>query len=144
MLSGQPAVHVRERCVIENPRRGIAHFFHREADAAAIFVGALAALHVGGLADARHGGQRPFEDADDLTERDFVGFAAEEVAPALAFLAVDEAVALELEQDRLEEFLGDGVAARQVRHEDGTATLFAREGEKRLEAVFGLPRQHGS
>ena len=72
------------------------------------------------------------------------GLRRQEIAAALALLALHDAVALELEQDRLEEFLGDGVAARQVRHEDGTAALFAREDEERLQAVFGLPRQHGS
>src|SRR5258708_10930950 len=47
-------VHVRERRVIENLGRRVAHCLHRQADAAGLLIDALGTFHIGHLAYAGH------------------------------------------------------------------------------------------
>src|SRR5438034_11162476 len=84
-------------------RRGVADFLHGQPNPAGFLVKALVAWAVCRLTDAGRQGQRPFEDPNDLTHRDIAWLAAESVPAPSPLLAVDETVALQIEQDRLEE-----------------------------------------
>ena len=55
---------------------------------------------------------------------------------------MDEAAAIQVEENRFEELLRDGLLRGDVGDEDGTAPVLLREDQQRLEAVFGFPRQH--
>src|SRR5687767_10948218 len=82
----------------------IPDFLHCEPNSACFLVHALLAAPVGRLTDTRSQGQWPFENADNLTHRDVAWLAAEDVAAAAPLLAVHEAMAFQVQQDRLEEF----------------------------------------
>src|SRR4029077_12977087 len=111
---------------------------------AGLLVNALFAAPVGGLADARRQRERTFEHADNLADGDVGGFPPEQIAPALPLLAVQQAVALELEQDGLEEFLRKLLPFGQFRDEHGAVIGLLGEQQHRLDAVLRLPRQHSS
>src|SRR5512134_828634 len=92
-------VHVRERFVIENSCRRITYLLHRNPHAARLLIDTLVTLHVRRLTDARHGCKRPLQHANHLAKRNLGGASAEEVPPTLPFLALDDPVTLELEEN---------------------------------------------
>jgi hypothetical protein len=129
-------IHVRQGLVVEDSGRRIAHLLHGQTNAAGFLVHALGAPHVRRLTDARDSGERPLEHAYHLAKRDVGGWAAQEVASTLAFLAFDDTVALELEKNRLEKLPGDRFSSSNVGHENRPAAGFAPQDQKRLEAIL--------
>jgi len=126
--------------VIENPRRGIANLLHRQPHAACDLVDAFGAAHVCGLAHARNGGQRSFEHPNDLAERDFVGPTSKKVTAAFTFLALDDSVPLQLEQDGFQEFLWYRVAFGEIGDQYRSRSCFFSENQQRFQSVLGFAR----
>jgi len=122
--------------------QSVAHFLHREPDATGPFLDTLSALHIGHLADARHQGQRSFEHPDDLAEGNLGRLAAQQVAAALPFLAVQEPVALQLQEDRLEKLLREPLPLRKLGDEYRSVVGLFGEHQHRFQAVFRLAGEH--
>src|SRR4030095_14471333 len=103
--AGNLRIQAGKRRVVENPRRGVADFLHREPYAAGLFVRTFVASSIRGLADAGRQGKGAFQDPDHLPDRDFRRFAAEDVTAPLPFFAVQQAGPFQLEKDGLKKFL---------------------------------------
>ena len=112
-------IDVAKRQVIEDPRGRVTHVFHRQPHATCAFVDALDAFNICGPADARDQRQRPLEDANDFTDGNAVRPAPQEIASALPFSALHQAVPFEVEEDRLEKLPRHGVAGGQIGDQHG-------------------------
>ncbi len=99
---------------------------HTEQDALT-FVVARAVLM--GSAEVA-GYDRPVDGADDLAERDVVGRAGQDVAPAHAPLRSDQPGTLERQQDLLEVGLGQARALSDVAHRGRGAPVLGMECER--------------
>src|SRR5262249_4431268 len=94
------------------------------------------------LADARNRCEWTVENPHDFAEADVVRRAAEQIPAALAAARVDDPVALQLEQDLVEEALRHALAPGDLGAEHRTRGGFAREEERGLEPVLGFLGQH--
>jgi hypothetical protein len=63
---------------------------------------------------------------------------------ALPLLALEKAAVLELQQDLLEELLGDRLDHSEIRHEHRTGAPLGGEAQHRLQPVLRFSRQHVS
>ena len=100
-----PGVQPCQRGVVEDMGRGVAHFFHRQTDTARFLVQTLVTPLVGSLADAWNERQRALQDANYLANRDISRFSREHVTTATTELALQQAMACQLEKDGLEKLL---------------------------------------
>ena len=117
--------------------------FHREADAACLFIQALDAPPVSRLADAGNQRKRTLEHANHLADRNVAGLSREDVTAAPAKLALEETVAGQFEQDRLEKFLRQALAIGKLRRLNRPlAGTFSGELQHCLEAVLRFLREH--
>ena len=114
MLLGDTQVHISQSRVVEDVGCRIPDLFHCETNPTAPLIDAVHALHIRHLADARHRRERSVQNTDDFAERDLGRRAAEKVSAAFPLLAVHHAVALELEEDRLQKLLRNPVARLQL------------------------------
>lgn len=139
-----PGIQARQRRVIEDMGRGVAHFLHRQTDPAGFLVKAFLAAAIRGLADARDEGERPFQDSNHLANRDIARLPRQYVAATATELAPEKTVPRQLEQDRFEEFPGQALTFRELRCLNRPLPgIFGGEFQHRLETVFRFLRQHG-
>ena len=133
----------RERRVIEDAGGGVANLFHRQVDATCVFIDALLAAGIRGLADARHQRQGPVQNADHLSDRDVTGFSVEDVAAPPALLALEEPMARQIEEDGLQELLRKSLALSQFGGLNWPAALLVCQQQQGLQSVLRLPGKHG-
>src|SRR5687768_6711746 len=81
----------------------VADFLHCQANSARFLIEALLAAPVRRLAHTGGQRQRTVQHANHLADRDVAGFPGENVSASPALLAVQQAMTLQLEEDRLEE-----------------------------------------
>src|SRR5688572_19494275 len=122
--------------VIENMGGCVADFLHRQANSARFFVEALLAAPVRRLAHAGGQRQRTVQHANHLADRDVAGFPGEDVSASPALLAVQEAMTLQLEEDRLEEFSWKSLSLSKFRGLHGSVAGVAGQFEQRFETVL--------
>src|SRR4029077_8051064 len=84
---------------------------------------------------------RAVEDAQDLPEGDAVGGDEQVITAEPAAPALHDAVALEFEQDLLEEFARDLLVGGDLA--DHERLLAPRQRHQRMEGVFGSLWDHG-
>jgi len=103
-----------ERRLQQLVRRRVAHLLHRHAHAAGVLVGTVFAAQVGAMADTRDRCQRSIDVPQNLAQADLRRRLAQKIAPALALLALQHALLLEVRQDESEKLFGDASARGQV------------------------------
>src|SRR5271170_3957828 len=128
--------HVRQRGRVHYLRSRVAHLFHHDSDAATALVVALATSHVRRFADAWQRRDRPVQHAYNVPHADLAGVAAEEISAALALLALEQPLVLELEQNQLEELVWNTFAPRHIGNKHGALSIFLGQNQHRLERVF--------
>src|ERR1700722_9741551 len=116
--------HVLERSRVHYSRGRVADFLHHDPDSATALIAAFAASHVCGLADAWQRRDWPVQHAYYVPDADQVRLASEEIATALALLALQEPLVLELEQDQFQELARDTFALRQIRYQHRSLAVF--------------------
>src|SRR5262245_23357227 len=93
----------------------VANFLHGQSHPACILVDAFVTAHVSRLADAWHERQRPVQCSNDLAQCDVAGPSAENIPAGPPLLALHKAVALQLEENRLEELLRKSLSDSEFR-----------------------------
>ena len=107
----------------------------------AVFLGAaIGAAPIGDAAQAGQRRERAVENPQDLAEGDLVRRHQQHVAAELAALAHDDAVALQLKEDLLEEFTGNALLRRDLADHHGLPG--AGERDQGAESIFCLLRDH--
>ena len=127
-----------ERGVVEDMGRRVPNLLHGQSNAARFLIDALFASRIRRLADAGHQRQRSIQHADDLGQCDVTRLAVEDVAAPPALLALEKAMALELQEDRFQEFLRKSLPLSQFRGLDGPPSSLVCQHEQGFQAVFGL------
>ena len=140
--SGDSGAEASKCRVIKDMCGRVADFLHRQPHAARILLKTLVAAHVGGLADAWHQRQRPVERPDHLTDRDVSRPPAEDISAGATFLALDETVVLQLQENGFEELLRKSLPLSEFRRLNGTASGLIRQDEQRFQPVFRLLGEH--
>src|SRR5262249_29004177 len=131
-------LHRLERGSVKDLRDRIPHFLHDEPGAAAVLIPTLLAFYVRFFTRARQGRQRPVEYSDDLPEGNRRRAPGQEIAAPFSFLAVDDALMLELQKDELEKFLGDALPLREIGDQRGPRSVVAGERIQRLQRILGF------
>src|SRR5260221_1137032 len=116
--------HVLQRRRVHYLRRRIADFLHHNPDSATALVATLAASHVCGLADAWQRCDWPIQDAYNVPDAYRTRLAAEEISAALALLALQQPLILELEQDQFQKLARNTFPLRQIRDQHRPLSVF--------------------
>src|SRR5262245_44340549 len=87
--------------VVDNIRHRITYFFHHQANAAGFFILAFVAWNIGRLADAGNRRQRPIQHANYASKLNGFWLSPKKIPAAFAFLALQDTVILEFEEDQL-------------------------------------------
>src|SRR5581483_2915235 len=131
-----PLQHVGEGGAVEDARGRIAHVLHHHADAAGAFVATVLAADIGELADAANRGEGAFGIAKNFTEGDLARRAAEEIAAALALLALENPAIAQFEENQFEEFARDSFALGDIGDKDGSLAVFLGQHQCGLQRIF--------
>ena len=134
-------VDVRQRRPIQDARRRVSNFLHRQPHTARRLVDTLDAPRVCRVTHARYQCQRTLQRANRFAESDLVGRPPQVVPATLPFATVDKSVPLQIEENRLEKLPGKRVALGQLRDQHGPFPSFLRQQKQRLQTVLGLSRQ---
>src|ERR1700722_10483536 len=134
--------HVLERSRVHYLGGRIADFFHHDPDSATALVSALATAHVRGFADAWQRRDWPVQHAYYVPDTYRARFASKEIAAALALLALEQSLVLELEQYKLQELARYPFALRQIRYQHRPLPIFFGQNHHRLKRIFRLLRKH--
>ena len=123
--------------------RRVAHFLHRQADAAGFFIETLVATAIGRLADAGNEGKGPFQHANDLANRDIARFSCEHVSTAASKLALQQTMTGQFEEDRFEKLLRQTLTiGKLLRLDRPLPGVLCGELQHRLQTVLRLLREH--
>jgi hypothetical protein len=109
-------------------------------DLAILLGAAIDAAPIGNAAQAGQGRQWSVEDAQNLAEGDLVSRHQKSIAAELAPLAQEDAVALELKENLLEEFAGDALLCGDLADHHGVPG--ARQRDKGAKSIFCFLGDH--
>jgi len=123
---------------IEDSCGRIANVLHQEANAAGLFIAALLALFVRGLADTGQRSERSFEHPQHKSNRQEIRGLAQGIAAAFAFLAAQDSVVFEFQQDQFEKSLGYMLALSNLGDEHRPIAVFLAQNQQRLQRIFGF------
>jgi hypothetical protein len=140
--SADASIQAGQGGVIQDVRGCVSDLFHCQSNPTGIFVYALLARTVGGLAYAWDQRERPFQHPDDLSNRDIAWFPAKGVTAASALLALQETMAGKVQQNRLEEFPWKSLPLSEFRGLNRSSAGFVGERQHRAQTVFQLLGQH--
>jgi hypothetical protein len=129
---------LRERGFVKDSSHRVADLLHDHSSPAESVIGALVTLAVGGFAGAGQRRQRTFDQADDVADGDFGRRFGQHVPAALAFLAGDESLAFEIEEDIFEELLRDCFFRRDFCNECRPLAVVSGQRVERPQAILGL------
>src|SRR5688572_15636642 len=121
---------------------GVANFLHCQANSACFLVQTLVAAPVGRLADAGRQRQRTVQHANDLADRDVAGLPGQDVSASPSFFAVQQAMAFQFQEDRLEELPWKSLSLSKFRGLHGSVVGVACQLQQRLESVLRLLGEH--
>src|SRR5690606_16095389 len=114
------------------------HLREHPADFASFLADAVNATPVSNPAEARQRRHGAVDDAQDFAKGDLFRLLQKQVAARLAAPAHDDALVLEIEQDLLEELLGDALTFGYFGNHLDAVRLAPGKHDQRLQGVFGL------
>jgi hypothetical protein len=128
--------------MVEYVGHGVANPGHCKADSACLHILAVTTWPEGGTACASEWRQRAIDHSNDLTDPYLARRSGKHVVASGPLLAEDNASPAEVAQNRIQEFLRDGVPFGNFDGLQSCPRLQRGETYKRLQAVPSLCSQH--
>ena len=130
--------------IVENASDSVSDIEHGEPNNAGVLIDAVITLLEEIVGGTGYGRQWAIENADHLSNMNFFRQTSQEIAAALAFLAMDHGRLLEVAQNRLKEFFGNLIGLGDGGDQCDFARRETRQIDQGLEPVFPFFCQHGA
>jgi hypothetical protein len=129
---------------VQDPRRGVAYFFHRQVHPAHGLVAAVSAADVCSLAGTRYRREGAIEQSNYLSQINLRGVPCQTIASTFPLPALENAMVAEPEQDKLQELGRDLLGPGEIGDPHRLIAVTVGEREQRFDGVLGLLGEHCS